>query len=454
MNLLVIFIGLAAYCFVLHEFSQRFPPEQIPALRRWFRTWTIKGLLTPVLFWLLFNGAIWQALPPLMQRVQFAKLNGHWAEGFYAAAVLGLFVISTYWAALTTAWLLVVLRENVPSPQQYRSCILSWSVLLGPIALLMTWSFGWQMAGLAGCFWAIPILQQVAALQPDPKAVAVYTRAIAAMHFDKYEVAEQAVIEQLETHEDDFDGWLLLAELYANQFHDLPGAQNIINDICGQPATTASQFAVACHRLADWHLKLGNDPDAARAALEKICRRFPRSHLDHMARLRINQLPANREEWLAQQSVRKIKLTGLDGQKTYSEKAQSEQRTHQEAFARSQECIAQLTANPDDTATREELAHVWAEELGQIEMAVEQLELLMSMPRTPAAKMAEYLGLIAQWHLKFPQNIPAATAAMERLARQYPNAPQALAARRRLKVMEIESKMRAEAGTPRRGVRD
>lgn len=49
---------------------------------------------------------------------------------------------------------------------------------------------------------------------------------------------------------------------------------------------------------------------------------------------------------------------------------------------------------------------------------------------------------MASWHLKFPPNQPAARQDLERLVRLYPQSPQAVAAQRRLNLMEIEAKMR------------
>jgi hypothetical protein len=445
MSLITIFLGLAGFCLVMWDFCQRLPPEQVPKLRRWFKIWMFKGLLMPFLLWMIFNADAWNWLPPLMPDVDLAKTQGEWPQMMEKVATLGLFVIGTYWAAVTVVWLMLVLWRQTADTRQYRRCVWTWSALLAPLAVLITWSFGWRFAGFGLSFWLLPVLQRVIALEPERKMAPIYSRAMAAIHFDKYEEAEKAVIEELQSCEDDFDGWLMLAELYANHFHDLPGAHQLIREICDHPATNASQLAVACHRLADWQLKLAQDPDAARAALMEICRRHPRSHLDHMARLRIDQLPATREEWLARQSVKTIRMPTLHGSTRDSGATALADLSRPEAFARSQQCVERLTSNPDDIVAREELARLWAEELDQVDMGVEQLELLLAMPGTSPAKAAEWLGLIASWHLRFPQNMPAAQNSLERLIQHYPRSPQALAARRRLKVIDIEAKMRETA---------
>ncbi|HEY3863806.1 MAG TPA: tetratricopeptide repeat protein [Verrucomicrobiae bacterium] len=431
MNIPVTLAGLGGFCFVLWDFGRRLPGRQYLPLRRWFIAWMGKGVLAPFAVWMLFNGGFWSALTPLVM----PGVSLEWA------ATVGLFVSATYWTAFTVGWLLAIIWEQEADRRQMRRCVLVWSAILAPVAILMTWSFGWRMAGFAGTIWLLPILQQVLLLLPEENLRPIYSRAIAAMQFDKYEEAEQAVIEELESCEDDFEGWMMLAGLYADQFRDLPAARKVIRDTCEHPGTSPSQFAVACHRLADWELKLAQDPDAARAALESICRRHPKSHLDHMARLRINQLPATPEEWQAQQDVKKIHLGRLAAPGAQA----GPEMSRQEAFDRSQQCVEILNSQPDDIATREELARLWAENLEQVEMGVEQLQLLLSMPGVKQAKAGEWLGLMAAWHLKFPQNMEAARAVMERLVRQYPQSPQALAAQRRLNVMNIEAKMRHAA---------
>jgi hypothetical protein len=441
----VILMCLAGFCVVMWDFCQRLPPEQVPQLRRWFKNWMFKGLLIPFLLWMLFNAAAWDWLPPLMPEVEVAKMNGEWPQMMERIAALGLCVAGTYWSAVTVMWLLLVLWRQAADPPQFRSCVLLWSALLGPVAVLITSAFGWRFAGLGATLWLLPILQQVLALQPERKTAPLYSRAIAAIHFDKYAEAEQAVVDELQSCEDDFEGWLLLAELYANHFNDLPGAQKLIHETCAHPATTPPQLAVACHRLADWHLKLALDPAAARAALEEICRRHPRSHLDRMARLRINQLPATSEEWIARQRVKTIRMPTLHGPAGVSGASASAGLSRQEAFARSQQCVERLTSHPDDISAREELARLWVEGLDQVDMGVEQLQLLLAMPGTPPAKAAEWLGLMASWLLRFPPNLAAAREVMERLIRHYPHSPQALAAQRRLNFMDLEARMRQAA---------
>src|SRR5439155_22237740 len=106
-----------------------------------------------------------------------------------------------------------------------------------------------------------------------------------------------------------FDGWMMLAELYAKNFHDVAEAERTVMELCAQPRTTPSQLSVALHRLADWQLNFVDNPDAARGALQIICERLPGTHLAHMAQLRINKLPINQQELRELRNSRPIPLT-------------------------------------------------------------------------------------------------------------------------------------------------
>src|SRR5215475_11711825 len=107
---------------------------------------------------------------------------------------------------------------------------------------------------------------------------------------------------------------MILTDLYANQFDDMGKTEQTILEIYDQPRTTSSQVSVALHRLADWYLKLSQDPDAARRALQTICDRLPGTHLARMAQLRLNQLPQTKQDLREQQTAAPIPLPALGDQ--------------------------------------------------------------------------------------------------------------------------------------------
>ncbi|HWD17828.1 MAG TPA: hypothetical protein VHB20_01000 [Verrucomicrobiae bacterium] len=428
------------------EHSANLPGEQRAKFQKWFIHWGVKGLVFPMALWTVSNLGLIARFPPLLMEIDLAN-PGARPHVIMRALENGFFVIATYWAALTALWLLIAFYRESDARPRFRSRILGASILLAPLALLIGWRLGWPGLGLGGALWFASLLQVVHGLAPEPTKKPSYSRAQARMSFDKFDEAEIAVIQELEKHEDDFEGWMMLAELYAVHFHDLAEAERTVRDTCAQPSTTDSQRAVALHKLADWHLKLAADPLAARRDLEELCATVPASHLAHMARLRLKQIPASKEAWLEHQTVKKFRLPALRSDLHAPSDPASPTDTAA-AIARAQRLSARLHQNPNDTADRAELAVILAEKLNKVEAALGQLELLLTIPGQPEAQAAEWLALMAAWQIKYQRNEPAARKILERILRQFPETASAFAARRRLNLMDLEAKFRQAPAPP------
>jgi hypothetical protein len=450
MALLGAIIMLAGVWMAASDLWRRLPKAQEAKLRQWFWVWAIKGVAAPLLIWLLFNSGLSAHFPPLMVRIQMAPRGADKFSAFLHAAATGLFVIASFWAAVTLAWLVVLLAQRAQDRRLFAQTCLACSILPAPLAALILWAFGWYAAGVAGALWLLPVLHSTIPLVFPNKTAPLYSRAIAKMHGDKYKDAELAVIEELEKSEEDFNGWMMLAELYANHFDDLAGAERIIRDICALPQATPSEICVAFQRLADWHLKLAGDPASARSSLEEICRRYPDTHMCRMARLRLNQLPRSREDWIESQTRKPISLPALGSHLDLPAGFRGPAIDRAEAAARANECVRKLELNPDDISVREELARILAERLGKVAPAIEQIELLLSMPGASADKAAHWMSLVAAWQIKYLADPQAGRATMERLISRYPQSSQAFGARRRISLMDLEAKIHAarSAATP------
>ncbi len=443
MVLLAIIVIVAGYVIFLNGLGNGLPAKQAGALRKWLREWTIKGLLVPFFIWLILNSGLSSRFPPLIPRIDMARAGSARFHAFIDVAALGLFMIGAYWAAISAAWLTAMLWEGANDRQEIRQIAVGWSVLLVPAGVLICVFCGWSLAGLAVAAWLSPIARGGFDLISHRNTPPIYSRAIAKMHVDKYKEAETAVIEQLEKREEDFDGWMMLAELYANHFGDLAGAERLIRESCAQPATTPSQFAVAFHRLADWQLKIASDPPSARNSLEEICRRHPKSHLDHMARLRMDQLPATREELLEQRQARPVHLPALScASEAETTPPTGPTPTSAQAAARANQCVAKLKQNPDNLQAREELARIFTEQLNKVDLGIEQLELLLGIKEKPEDKAAEWMALLGAWQIKYRRDADAGRRTLEQLLCQYPRSPQAFAAQRRLNLMDVETRLR------------
>lgn len=411
------------------------PERRHPQLRAWLLRWSGKGLLLPLAIWALMNLGLSWKLQPFMPQVQAAQnTGGAWFPEYLRVVAVGLFVISSYWAAVTLAWVLVEAGRGSEGEtrSQFRGLCRSCFIALVVPALLIGFFGGWLLLGLAAIAVLAPMAAYGASVLHLKKMPPMYARAIARIKFGKYSEAEWEIIRELEKCEDDFEGWMMLATLYASNFNDLPEAEQTILEICDQPKTRPSQLSVALHQLARWHLEKAN-PEAARRALQMICHRLPGTHLAHMAQLRINQLPASVAELRQQQSAAAIPLPALgDSLDEPPEHHQSAMNREQAAKA-ANDCVEILKGDPNNVLARENLARLFAERLDRPELGIEQVTLLLDLPDQPDARRAEWLGLVAAWHIRYRQDTDTGRKMLERLIREFPQTVQAFAARRRLR---------------------
>jgi hypothetical protein len=416
-------------------------------LLRWLAPWSIKGLLIPIALWSLMNVGISWSLAPFMPEVQIALNRGQgWLAAFLTCCGTGVFVICSYWCAVTLGWMLVRTEPATSDAARQEFRALCLTCLLGlciPAGIVLSLG-GWLMLGFAASIILAPLAAYAPGILQAPKTPPMYASAIARMKFGKYPEAELEIIRQLEKCEDDFEGWMMLAELYANHFHDLDEAERTLLELCDQPHITSSQLSVALHRLADWYLKLAQDPDAARRALQVICDRLKGTHLAHMAQLRIRQLPSSVEELRDQQGAKSVPLPALGDSLDEAPPPPDSGRDRQKAAQDANACVARLKEDSDNVTVREKLARLFAEHLDRADLGIEQLMLLVDMPDQPDGRKAEWLGLAAAWQIRYRQDFDAGRRVLERLIAEFPNTPQTLAARRRVRL--LDQKLGRKAG--------
>lgn len=428
-----------AVAFILlgHHFWRKTLDPVHPTAYRELVVWTCKGLAVPIASWFVLNSGILPGVPILVPDVALIKAaGGKWLSALMNLSGPALFVTTSYWAATTIAWLLGTVAVKAKDPKEFWLNAGFWSLFLLPVSgSLVVWT-GLEGLGFGLLIWLTPILHVNLSMAEVRTLPPSYAAVIAKLKFGKYHDAETQILRELERCEDDFDGWLMLADLYAHHFNDLGEADRTIRELCAQPNVNGVQISLALNRLADWHLKLADDPESARSALEEICRRLPGTHATRMARQRLDQLPATREELLEKRKPRKFRLPALSD----TNLAAPNQRPAfdpLQAKIEADRCVARLKQHPDDVETREKLAVLLAEE-GKAGAAIEQVKLLLDLPDQPATKRAEWLAMIAVWQLKFESGTEHGRQTLERLVREYPGTPQAMAAQRRLTLLATE----------------
>lgn len=435
---------VTAVCAMVYRLT---PEHRRRSQIRWLVGWFIKGLALPVLLWMLMNIGLSWNLQPFMPEIQAAKIAGDpWFFYFLGYVGCGFFIVGTYWSALTLAWVLIRSGKGLDGDALSDFKALCMTSLIGMFlpAAGITYLGGWQIIGFAVTSMLAPIAGYAPSILRTQKLPPMYARAIAKMKFGKYSEAEWVIIQELEKCEDDFEGWMMLADLYANQFNDMAEAEQTVLEICDQPRTTPSQVSIALHRLADWYLKHSQDPDAARRALQTICDRLPGTHLARMAQLRLNQLPQTTQDLREQQIAAPIPLPALGDQLDEPAPLDTEMDRHK-AAEMANACAEKLKLDPNNVQAREKFARILTERLYKPDLGIEQITLLLNMPDQPEAKRADWLGTIAAWHIRYRQDTDTGRNILERVVREFPNSPQALAARRRIRLIDAELRGKASA---------
>ena len=415
---------------------------------RGFVLWMAKGLAGPVLVWVMLGGGLWPGSTPLIPELAGWRGKAGFGEAVLQATGPVALLAASLWVAVSAGWLTALAGQRVRNRSEFRTVVLFWlSVLALPAWAI--WSLvGPYGTGVALSLWLLPVCWFTASMAPERVSAPCYSKAIARTKFGRYADAEQAVIAELEHHAEDFDGWLMLAELYATKFHDLGEADRTVRQLSTQPGLNAMQISLAFNRLADWHLKHGQDPLAARAALGEIIRLLPETHASRMAGQRLAQIARSREEWLEQQQPKALALPALSDSLDHAAGGPEAGLAPAVARERAQRCVERLREDPNRTEAREEFARLLASPLGQTATAIDQLQLLLGLTDQPEIKRAEWLALIATWQEHQLADPAAARASLQRLIREFPQTPQAFAAQRKLSRMETEERIQARLRNP------
>jgi tetratricopeptide (TPR) repeat protein len=265
----------------------------------------------------------------------------------------------------------------------------------------------------------------------------------------------EAVVEvrkQLARFPNDFEGVELLAGIQAENLQDLPGAEITLNHFCDRPAAPPKQFAAAMNHLADWQLKLTQDADSARAALEKITARFPDTELALLAAQRIAHLGGagklllaahDRQPMALPEGVKNVGLLETSGHLAPAEIDPAQ---------RAADYVKHLTQHPLDMEVREKLAILYADHYQRLDLAAGELEQLIEEPHQPPKRVAHWLNLFADLQIRHGVDYETVRGTLERIVERFPDLAVAEMARTRLGCLKIELKGHKETPDVKLGV--
>ena len=254
-----------------------------------------------------------------------------------------------------------------------------------------------------------------------------------------YQVAIVEVQKQLERFPIDYEGWMLLAEIHGDNLKDNAEAQRCVNEILSHEGHSPRNVVYALNRSADWHLELASDREAARQSIQEIVQRFPGSEFAHTAAQRIAHMTS--DKMLAEQRERPIialvrhdEPIGLQG-KVADPRPQAE-----EPPAAAARLVRHLQSYPEDADAREQLAMIYADHYGRMDLATDQLEQLIALPGVTHKEIVHWLNMLVDFHVRVDQDRAAARAALERIMETFPKTASASLAESRLAHLDGEFK--------------
>ena len=257
----------------------------------------------------------------------------------------------------------------------------------------------------------------------------------------------EAIVEirkQLAQFPTDYEGISLLATIQAEDMKDLAGAEMTLNHFCDSPAAPPKQVAAALTQLADWHLKLAQDADSARAALEKIIAKFPGSELSLAAAQRIAHLGGAEKILLAAHDRQPMALP--EGVKSAGLRDSMRDLIPAETDPAklAADYVKHLEQHPLDAEAREKLAMLYATHYQRLDLATNELAQLINEPNQPPKHVAHWLNLLADLQIRSGADYDTVRPTLEKIIEHFPGLPAAELAQTRLDHLKLAIKGQKE----------
>lgn len=246
-----------------------------------------------------------------------------------------------------------------------------------------------------------------------------YSRAEGLRMQGRYEESLREVERQMERFPEDFEGLMLMARVRAEHLNQLGRAVQHVEDALRNRKLVPMQITYALSTLADWQLKYGLDPDAARACFQRILTLFPDSEAAQRAGQRIAKLKS-REAMREEQVPRTITMPQFERDLGLKGKRSAVKPPEVRPDELVPELLQQLEAFPNDWEARERLAASYATHYHRLDLAAEQIDLLAANPRAPKQEVARWLHQLADWQCKLGGDVAGARATLERIIARYP----------------------------------
>jgi tetratricopeptide (TPR) repeat protein len=284
--------------------------------------------------------------------------------------------------------------------------------------------------------------------EADPKPF--YSVARAKRMRGDYLGARNAVRAELLRFPTDVEGQMLLAEIEAQDLHDLQAADIVVQRFIQQKDHAPANLAYALNSMADWHLKFAQDREAARTCLERIGELLPESEWALRAAQRMAHLGGT-DLLLGTEARRTFKVTHIEGDPGLDATPNITRPVEEDGGDLAAGWVKHLEEFPHDTEIREKLARLYAEHFHRLDLAEDQLEQLIQYPNQPAKQVIRWLNLLADLQVSHGATYDAARATLQRVIDQYPDAGAAQMAQNRIELLRLEFKGKEKSQTVKPG---
>ncbi len=272
---------------------------------------------------------------------------------------------------------------------------------------------------------------------PIPKPL--YSVALARMKQGRYEESVAEIRKQLEKFPNDFEGQSMLAGIQAEHLLDLRGAEVTVQRLIAQPGHAPASISFALCSMADWHLKYGQDLDAARANLQQVIELLPNTEFSLGAAHRIAHLGTT--DMLLAGHDRKIYNVPKGVRNLGLQKVQDDFKPVEADPAQVAEAyVAHLQQHPLDMEARENLAIIYADHYHRLDLAQDQLEQMIQVPNQSTKLVIHWLNLLADIQIRNGASYDMARDTLQRIVDRDPASPSANLARNRIATLRLELK--------------
>ena len=273
--------------------------------------------------------------------------------------------------------------------------------------------------------------------EDDPKPF--YSSARAKRMRGDYLGAKADVRQQLVRFPTDVEGQMLLAEIEAQDIHDLRAAEIVVQRFVTQKDHAPANIAYALNSMADWHLKYAQNRDAAQACFERIIELIPESEWALRASQRIAHM-GSAEMLLGTEGRRSYKVAHIEGDPGLSGVWGGMAPIEEDGADAAAKYVKHLEEFPLDTDVREKLARLYAEHYQRLDLAESQLEQLIQYPNQPAKQVVKWLNMLADLQVKHGATYDMARATLQRIIDLYPDAGFTNVAQNRIERLRLEFK--------------